>query len=279
MRIRSMQQNDIDFALKLTSKEGWTDIPSDFKMLISYSPPAAFVLEDEGKRVGMVSSVAYEKMGFIGSLIVLEEYRRRGFGGTLLKHAIEYLDILGVHQIMLDAVVEAVPMYKSLGFHPVCNSLRMRGTPRHVENSNTRVIQNGDLKEVLNLDRKAFGANRSHFLAYRLSECIDLCYVQVEKDEIQGFIMASDRPNGIRVAPWIVSNPNEHSESLLGAIAASRKDSPLMLGVLESNRPAVKMLQQLGFEQTSHSVRMVRFQSATPKFSDMQYAIGSPAKG
>ena len=70
----------------------------------------------------MISAVSYGSIGFIGSLIVLPDYRNQGIGTALMKHAIECLENTGARALMLDAVQKAVPVYERLGFNRVCNS-------------------------------------------------------------------------------------------------------------------------------------------------------------
>ena len=55
MRIRKMTNEDIRFALGLTSIEGWSDIECDFDALVSYNPNAAFVMESSYDYVGTIS--------------------------------------------------------------------------------------------------------------------------------------------------------------------------------------------------------------------------------
>ena len=101
MHIRVMTLEDIDFALKLTSQEGWSDIRSDFVSLITYKPAGAFIIEEHKSLVGMISVVSYGVFGFIGSLIVLPNYRQRGFGSELMRYAMTYLQNNGSKTIRI----------------------------------------------------------------------------------------------------------------------------------------------------------------------------------
>ncbi len=279
MKIRLMESTDIDFALTLTSREKWSDIPADFELLIAHSPQAAFVGIEEHKRIGMISAVAYGRTGFIGSLIVLDEYRGKGNGTGLMRFAIGFLERQGVHTMMLDAVPEAASMYTKLGFRPVCKSLRFTGTVDGNISRNIRNLTPADTQRVIDLDRTAFGNDRSHFLRGVLRGFPDLCYVLIDGPEIVGFALASERTSTVRIAPWIMAKHHQDAGDLIRAISVKASDKPLSLGVLESNRPSVEVCRALGLRETSYSIRMVRSKLPPNTCSDMEYAIGSPAKG
>lgn len=277
-QIRFMTEDDIEFALSLTTSEGWTDVRSDFELLISYHPKAAFIAFDD-ELVGMISAVAYGKIGFIGSLIVSKEWRNKGIGTSLMGHAISYLEKNGVSTMMLDSVPEAAPIYEGLGFRRCCKSLRLSGMPTGMEAKEIRNATEEDLEEILRLDRIAFGDDRSHFLTGRFQEFPDLCYVIEEQEEVEGFIMASDRSNTIRIAPWIVAREHRFAGELVKAVASTRKGKSFSIGLLETNQVALGILRRLGFQEKFFSIRMVRGAAGVPSFSDMMYSIGSPAKG
>jgi predicted N-acetyltransferase YhbS len=279
LKIRPMESADIDFALALTSREKWSDIRTDFELLIAHSPQAAFVGMEDDKPMGMISAVVYGKTGFIGSLIVLDEYRGKGNGTRLVRFAIDFLERQGVHTMMLDAVPEAVPMYTRLGFKPVCKSLRFTGTVNGSISENVRNITPADIPRVTNLDRIAFGNDRSHFLTTRIRDSPDLCYILLDSSDITGFALGSNRPNTIRIAPWIMAKPHPESGDLIRAISMKSQGKGISLGVLESNQLATKLCRAIGLREATHSIRMARSESSVRPFSEMEYAIGSPAKG
>jgi len=279
MIVRKMSIDDTDFALSLTSGEGWSDIRSDFESLISYSPTAAFVGEEDGRRIGMVSAVSYGKLGFIGSLIVVRDCRNKGHGTNLMKHAIEHLSGLGVKTLMLDAVEAAIPVYRKLGFSTVCRSLRMKGVVEARRTDNVRPMTRRDLPTVLTIDQAHFGADRSHFLKRTWSLFPEFCKTLDIGKSVQGYVMGSPGNDFIRIAPWIVNGGVHRGEDLLRELAAQSGGKALRMGVLERDTTTVELLKTLGFEEVSSSYRMIQGDSSIVGLSQGIHAIGSPAKG
>ncbi len=278
MKIRPMITDDIDFALDLTTTEGWSDIRSDFSSLISYKPAAAFVLEEQDRSIGMISAVSYGRFGFIGSLIVSQSMRGRGAGEYLLKFAIGHLKGNGASSMMLDAVPEAMALYSKNGFHPVCKSLRLSGLIHGQPSKDTRQITDDDLPTVFEMDRVAFGGDRSHFLQNRFMQNPELCVCLEKHGKITTFAMGSQRMGHVRVAPWIVRQEDELTGDLLRRITSNSVEKNLALGVLESNTKSLSLFRDTGLSEYSYSVRMVLGDSSMCK-GERQYAIGSPAKG
>ena len=279
MQVRFMKEIDIDFALNLTSSEGWTDIRSDFQSLISHQPQAAFIALEDEESIGIISAVVYGDIGFIGSLIVLQSHRNKGVGTSLMRYAINYLETNGVKMMMLDAVPEAVPIYERLGFRKCCKSLRLSGYPSDTDPLGIRKATEQDLNWIFRLDAKAFGGNRSHFLKHRYLEFPDLAYVIDNVEVPTGFIMASDRKDTVRIAPWIIANHDRYAGNLIKAVAHARMNQSLSIGLLETNSTALSILKDLGFQERFFSIRMALSTTGIPSFSDMMYSIGSPAKG
>ncbi|HWW01385.1 MAG TPA: GNAT family acetyltransferase [Candidatus Acidoferrum sp.] len=78
-----------------------------------------FVAEADGKAVGSVMAGYDGHRGWIYSLAVLPEYRRRGLGSRLVRHAEERLRALGCPKINLQIIKgnEAVEaFYRKLGY-------------------------------------------------------------------------------------------------------------------------------------------------------------------
>ncbi len=279
MHIRPMTLDDIDFALRLTSQEGWSDIRSDFASLITYKPTGAFVAEEHKTLVGMVSAVSYGVFGFIGSLIVLSKHRQKGIGSELMQHAIAHLHKNGSNIIMLDAVETAIHVYESLGFSVFCKSLRMKSVIEGSISPHVRYMTEDDLDTVFALDRNQFGGDRTHFLLSRFVEFPSLCKVLTKNNQIQGYIMGSHRRGLVRIAPWVVKNPMTNDIDMIRSIAIEAKGIPLALGLLECNTKAASILKHLGLTETAPSSRMILGNSTDMSFSDGIFAIGSPAKG
>ncbi len=274
-----MEKKDIPFAVGLTTSEGWSSIPLDFEALVSYHPTAAFVAERRSERLGMVSAVSYGSFGFIGNLIVEKEQRKRGIGTDLMNHGIDHLERLGNASIFLDAVQEAQPLYQQLGFRRLCESMRFSGCIQCKQDRSTRVIQNQDTTSIFNMDRRAFGADRSFFLMNTLQHHRSTCKVAVDDKGVRGYCLAVQTPDWLKIGPLIVEEDADVVGNLLRALLEDWKTARVKVGVLEENTEAVKLYRSIGLQEASPSIRMIRGEQVPERKHGNEFAIGSPAKG
>ena len=198
--------------------------------------------------VGIGVATSYGESGFIGQLIVRPDFRGQGIGAKLLEHAINYLRVQGAKTIYLDGIPNAVSLYERYGFRKVCRSLRYSGVINAMQDRGIRPLLVKDLPSVYLLDRQAFGADRSDFLAHRLRYYPNLCKVIVDGDHVSGFILGQQGDRWFAAGPWVVSNRTSRPESLLESLACEAGETPLNLGILESNRRGVELVASLGFE-------------------------------
>ena len=279
MHIRPMSQQDIDFALLLTSSEGWGSIALDFKELLAFDPEGSFIAETNEVPVGMICTTTYNGFGFVSNLIVLRENRNKGVGAILMKHALEHLDRRGVRSHLLDGVLRAVSLYERFGFERKYKSLRFEGRVEPRIFDDIRTMTEADVNEIDRFDARFFGASRRGFLESRLKHFPSLCKVLELDGNLAGYIMGSEKHGFVRIGPWVMRTNLESAEALLQNVSAECEEMPLQIGVLENNARALQILQKHGFNQKSFSWRMVRGVKGRWTFSDHLYAIHSAARG
>jgi ribosomal protein S18 acetylase RimI-like enzyme len=103
-QIRTMSRNELDFAIKLATDEGWNPGLYDADPFYNSDPNGFQIGYLKDKPVGCISAVSYEKkFGFIGFYIIIPEYRGKGCGIQLWNAAMERLR---GHNIGLDGVIE-----------------------------------------------------------------------------------------------------------------------------------------------------------------------------
>ena len=279
MNIRKMSHQDIDFAMSLTSAEGWGSIQLDFEELLAFDPEGCFIAEISDSPIGMICTTPYNGFGFVSNLLVLEERRNRGFGTLLMKHALEYLEYKGVMSHMLDGVLKAISLYERFGFDKRYKSLRLKGCVEPRESDAVRPMKPSDLGIIDKFDSEIFGASRMSFIESRLKRFPRLCKVLEIDENLVGYIMGSERHDFFRIGPWVMRSHLERAEDLLQEFAVETRELPLQIGLLENNVSALRILWKHKFTQTSFSWRMMRGIRGNWTLSDHLYAICSAARG
>jgi ribosomal protein S18 acetylase RimI-like enzyme len=281
MLIRTMRDDDLDFAASCTRGEGWVSETREvFEAFYAHQPQGCFVAEENGQQVGVCVVTNYGASAFLGELIVVPEHRGKRLGASIMQHAIEALEQDGVQNVLLDGVPRAIPLYERLGFQKICRSLRFLGALRGVFSTHVRAMEREDLGVVARIDQEAFGADRRFFIERCLRIHPDLCRVLVEGGEVTGYVLGQPANGGLRIGPWVVRPGSEHAAQLPPSLLPPGREVTAGLGVLETNAAAIKIVRAMGFqEQENPPWRMVRGPSGNLASSDSLYAVGSAAKG
>ena len=281
MKIRQMENTDLDFAFSCTMAEGWLSETKDlFDNFLSYDPKGCFIAEENNNRIGICIATKYKQNGFIGELIVIEKKRGRGVGKSILEKAINYLRDCGIKNIYLDGDLDAVPLYERIGFRKIYKSLRyigkIKGRPyKHVVSPTSE-----DINVICNLDRKLFGDERTFFLKRRFLQHPELCKIVKKDSEIISYLFAQPGLNVISIGPWAVLDYVEKPVELLESIAYELEDQTIRLGILENNTKAIDVVESIeSIVKSEPSWRMVLGDESYLGSNQHLFAIGSASKG
>lgn len=177
------------------------------------------VAERQEKPVGQAFSIRYGRLGWIGYLIVVKEYRRQGIGSALMEECIAFLRKSKVETIHLEANPRAVSLYQKIGFEIQYRS---------------KVI------EGIWADNPSF------------------CFVAREKEEMKGYVMVRPTRTGFRIGPFVCDPSSTRiAEALLvNATNPIPKGVGISISAPEINTACLGLLLKHGFELVSPNVRM-----------------------
>jgi GNAT superfamily N-acetyltransferase len=166
LRIRQILESEIP-QLQNFPPEDWNlDLPRLFYFHFGHSYFYLAVAEVDGRIVGCGIDMIHGAVGWLGTIIVLPEYRRQGIGQKITNHLIDYNRSKGCVSHLLTASEIGEPVYRKLGFE--INSTyafykRESIVPtQHI--SNVREMQDKDFLIIKELDREVTGEDRFQFI-------------------------------------------------------------------------------------------------------------------
>jgi predicted N-acetyltransferase YhbS len=278
--IRAMTPEDLGLCVGLFGMVGWGNTADDVRRMLSYEPGGCFVATVGGVGVGIVASTSYGGVGFVGNLIVRPDHRGRGIGASLMRTAITHLLDNGARSVRLDSVPKAVPLYRRLRFREEYPSLRFTGAGRRLPWEGVERMTPADLLEVMELDRRYFGAQRGRILERVLLDFPGLCFMVREGSGIVGYIMAKVGEGVYRIGPWICEPGRpEVAESLLHRLMSEADGQRLWAGVPGVNEASAEMLKGKGFESLPSSLRMCYGECEPMGDPRGVFGVGAPDKG
>ena len=283
--VRHWTRADIDYVHESVSREGWGHTQRDVERCWKLEPKGCFIAEFQGKPVGHVFSICYGKIGWIGLLIVNLDRRGQGVGLILMETAVNSLKKVGAETIRLEAVQEAVPLYRRVGFVEEFDSLRFRRQPHQrkepqVKRGKTFQMRDDDLAIVAQFDAPNFGADRLTVLQSLYRDNQRLCFVAKDGGKLVGYVMARQTQNGFWIGPWICLN-SATARYLFYTLAKTIGSdvSEVRVGLPALNTSGRGLMEKLGFELTGKSIHMVLGRRENHSAVRHVYGIGGPEKG
>lgn len=254
--IRSLNRDDVEFALAQTAREGWDATAELFEVCLAHDSDGCFIAEDDGRPVAMVTTTRYRRTAWIGNLIVPPEHRRKGIGQRLMTHAMAHLSSRGVRTIRLEADPPGMNIYRRLGFVDEFESLRFQlSAGTGARQTGAKRITEHDLPAVAAFDAEHFGDRRDRLLELLFQQA-GAAYCFRESGQVRGHAFMVSSRLGIRVGPWVAADLRA-AETLLKWILADWASTTIVLGVPAPNRTAVDLLESAGFHRTPSCLRMV----------------------
>ena len=243
--IRAMTRADIPACMALKNAAGWNQTPVDWECLIDLQPDGCWVDEREGQIAGSTTVICYgTELAWIGMVLTLPSFRRRGIARGLIEQALEFCDRRSVRVAKLDATDMGRPLYEKLGFVDEQPIERWQGVANHPGD-----FAGFDFDAASALDRRAFGIRRN---IGRLASASTEHF-----GDARGYVLARPGSNAHFIGPCIAETP-EVAGILVRSVLAQHAGSPFFWDLLPENRRVTDLAESLGFEPARRLVRMAR---------------------
>ena len=277
-----LRPEDLPFADSLRAQVGWNQTLDDWRRFLALEPDGCFLAEWNGTPAGTATTLVYgPELAWIGMVLVLPEYRRRGIGGALLGHCITWLRQRGVRCLKLDATPLGQPVYDGLGFKSEWTLTRWEHGGLH-ENPATdarlRGWRTSDAPLVASLDVAAFGIARERLVAalVQQSYCARVCESGPGHLAAYGLIRPGAR--ALYLGPIVAASAGE-GLLLVQRLLANSAGQKVFWDIPDPNTAAVAWARQHGFVPQRTLTRMYLGENTTPGNPQQQFALAGPEVG
>ena len=288
--IRSLTTEDIPQAMELKNALGWNQTPEDWRRFLQLSPEGGFKAVRGEELVATAFAYVFDRVCWIGMVIVKEGCRHQGVGRQIMNRCLEYSSERGCNLIVLDATREGVSLYGGLGFRPefLVGTAQGKVKVQNVEarkgtGSELRRIELKDLEAVVSLEACAQGAVREGLLHYLVREYPGRGFVCFDPEgRLKGFVLYRRGYHSVQVGP-LIARGDEEAECLLNAALSDLTDTseevPVVLTVPMNNPGMQRLIRSHGLSAEPRLTRMTRGQRRLHAREDMVYALSGPEKG
>jgi len=241
--LRLLTRDDAADLLALSTAAGWNQTVDDWRTLLDLAPQSCWGIQADGRIVSSATLVCYgTRLAWVGMVLTLPGYRRRGFARCLLDKTLDRARELGIETVKLDATDAGRPLYESLGFR--------------VEQPVERWARPGDVAAIApnpcavpeTVDRRACGCARTallHLLADRSRvTATPSAYAMLRPGRVSAYL-----------GPCVAPSPAEAS-ALIESLLAPYPAAACYWDLFSHHTNAAALAASLGFQPVRKLLRM-----------------------
>lgn len=257
-----MGREDIHYALSLINNEGWNYTSEEIERMLNLDPGGSFLYGGKPPQA-VVTCVTYGRTGVIGHLVVSQSARGQKIGRVMLEKALDYCDNQGADSVLLYATDEGARLYEKFGFRTLrrthCTFANIIENAPSPNASICELVRPDDTDEILEIDSRLFGDDRTKLMRMLLSEFPRHSFKIERGGKIVGFALGRTTSLGFDFGPWVCLTGNiEDAESLFNATMSSFGSGTVFLGIFADNPQAVQIADGMEKIRTWQTRLMIR---------------------
>lgn len=279
--VRRLGPDDARQCVALSLDRGWSPEKRKWGLLLEAAEAFGVDAPDGGLAGAVVLTRYGADLASVGMMLVAARHGRRGLGRALMEHL---LAEAGDATVTLYATDLGKPLYEQLGFRTIRRNASFTGTfragPPHPvtarDNSKmrTRPADEADMAAILEVDKAAFGADRSHLLR-RLPAFAGQLRILDTADGVAGFAAAWRGDTTTVIGPLVA--PDGAAARLLTTDLATRVRGRVRLD-LDPERPELpEWAVRHGLEPVATTAVMARGEKDPPGDPDRLFTPVSVA--
>jgi GNAT superfamily N-acetyltransferase len=242
IQVRTMKREELPLAVEWAVAEGWNPGIADAECFYREDPEGFFCAVADGKIVGTVSVVNYDdRFAFAGLYIVKPEYRGKGIGMQLYRHAMHHA---GSRIVGGDGVVALVEKYEKNGglFLHYINA-RYEGRGGGLMPKGLTPIRKVNFASLLDFDTAHFPARRERFLYTWIDQKDHFGLAWLDTDgTILGYGVRRPCAKGYKIGP-LFAKDRATAELILDGLVAGIPGEPFFLDIPVPNKAAVALVE------------------------------------
>ncbi|WP_432800270.1 GNAT family N-acetyltransferase [Poriferisphaera sp. WC338] len=258
--ISQMSLTELRYVFEWARSEGWNPCMGDVEAIYAMDSDGFYVCKDQGRIVGSISAVIYDRAyAFIGLLIVDQAYR----GGMMLRELLEAvcsrIRSKGIQSAGCDGVLENVRKYERLGFELAYMQARFVYVVHGTETicSECSLVQQADYEEVQSFVRQYEPELRKGMVRRWHEDAGAKGYmVHDGNGEIIGYGAVRKACEGYRVGPLYAVDNVAAKKLLMSLISLVPKNERVQIDVPEVNSDGIEMVKQMGMQKKWQLGRM-----------------------
>jgi hypothetical protein len=241
------------------AQEGWNPGRSDIDVALAFDPGAFIAIRKHGKLAGGGVNIAYgREAGFMGLFIMRADLRQQGIGRVLWHERLRRLRarLQPAAPIGMDGVLNMTPFYEAGGFAWLYRDLRYQGEAAGQRDPAAVPLDQVGWPELAAYDARVSGIRRPDFMRRWLTQPGGTGFAIQQSSGLSGYGFLRPCRSGCKIGPLYADSP-EIAQRLLSSLLSAIPGQPVSLDVPEPNTAALRIMDELGWEQSFGCARMV----------------------
>jgi GNAT superfamily N-acetyltransferase len=262
-KIRNLRKNELQQVIDMAGAEGWNPGKKDANAFFQADPDGFFVGELDSIPIAVISVVNYlDQYGFVGLYIVKKEYRGRGYGYQLWKHA---LAGMGTITTGLDGVPAQIENYKKSGFVYAFRQMRLATSAFSTSlTENIMTVDPLKIEALVAYDASIFGVKREGFIRTWLTMSNAQSFYSETANGIAGFAALRACIDGYKIGPLFAENEVIAEQLFLACCNAATPGSTVFIDMPEVNSATPTWIDRYNLKLVFETARM--YKNGAPAF-------------
>lgn len=261
---RALTPADVPAALRLSASASWNQNAADWRTMLQLGQGWGIDATDAEGRQHLAASVVVlpygERFAWASMVLVLPEFRRRGYAQQLLRVALKELAVNG-RAAVLDATPAGHEVYVQEGFRDTWAFARYWREAKaplqwaRPAGPATRALRDSDWPAIEAMDSAAFGASRLPLLRSLAQRLPHVARVAEQDGRLCGYLLGRDGREAWQLGPLLAAD--DAAALCLLHDALEQVAGAVVVDLLDRRRALLPWLEQRGFAYQRPFTRMV----------------------
>ena len=259
MFIGWLKFGDVSELVHVSEEVGWLLDGYHVKLMMMHSPHLCYGAYEDGKLVGAIMAIVFEKSAMIKYFMVRPGYQKQGIGRRLFETLLGVLDS-DYKSIYLHANPAMVKFFETYGFNAKMEVGRFLNVgkvpPFNFTNAHAKELDGNNFEATITaIDKETFGENRMDFLFDEMERTSSLKLSLPNGFQHSSIVNARN----VYLGPWQVREGYEdEAEKMMRGVLYFRGLKKVVADIPLGVKEVVKLYEKYHFQNKQHFVHMAR---------------------
>ena len=270
MFIGWLKFSDVSELVKISEDIGWLLDGYHVKLMMMHSPHLCYGAYEDGKLIGAVMAVEFEKSAMIKYFMVEKSYQKQGIGKRMFETLFKSLKA-DYETIYMHANPEMVPFFEKYDFESKMEVGRFinvgKVPPFNFTNAHAKELDGSNFESVIGkLDKETFGENRLDFLLDEMERNSSLKLTLADGFQHSSIVNARH----VYLGPWQVREGfEEEAEKMMRGVLYFRGLKKVVADVPLGEKHVVDLYKKYHFQNKQRFVHMVYGKANDVRFENI----------